>query len=49
MGNPQNQQMQAWDKMYPPDTWECTRARRIEAIQGNRNDVTETRCKEAGL
>ena len=49
MGRPQNQLMQAWDKMYPPDIWECTRARRIEVIQGNKNNITETRCKEFGL
>ena len=49
MGRPQNRQMQAWDRMYSPDAWECTRARRIEAIQGNRNNITETRCSEVGL
>jgi len=48
MGRPQQQLMEAWDKMYPPDQWECTRARRIAKIQGNVNEVTEARCKEAG-
>jgi deoxyribonuclease-1 len=49
MGRPQRQLMEAWDKMYPPEVWECTRARRITAIQGNPNSITEARCKEAGL
>jgi len=49
MGRPQRQLMEAWDKMHPPDAWECTRARRIAAIQGNRNETTEARCQEAGL
>jgi len=49
MGRPQRQLMEAWDKTYPPDAWECTRARRIEAIQGNPNPITQTRCKEVGL
>jgi deoxyribonuclease-1 len=49
MRRPENKQMQSWDKNYPPDAWECTRARRIEAVQGNRNNITETRCGEVGL
>ena len=49
MRRPENQQMQSWNKNYPPDAWECIRARRIEAVQGNRNNITETRCSEVGL
>ena len=49
MGRPQQQLMEAWDKMYPPDAWECTRARRIEALQGNPNAITQKRCQEAKL
>ena len=49
MGRPQQQLMDAWDKIYPPDAWECTRARRIADIQGNVNETTEARCKEVGL
>ena len=49
MGRPQNQLMEAWDKMYPPDQWECTRARRIAKVQGNVNEITENRCREHGL
>ena len=49
MGRPQQQLMEAWDAMYPPDAWECLRADRIAAIQGNRNEITEARCAENGL
>ena len=49
IGKPQQQQMEAWDKMYPPDQWECIRARRIAKVQGNVNEITEARCKELGL
>lgn len=41
--------MDAWDKMYPVDAWECTRARRIERLQGNENPFVKERCQEAGL
>ena len=41
--------MDAWDSMYPPDSWECTKARRIAKIQGDANEVTEKRCAEVGL
>ena len=34
----------AWDKNDPIDEWECERARRIEKIQGNRNDVVMENC-----
>jgi len=40
--------MDALDKMYPPDAWECTRAQRIAKIQGNVNEITEARCREVG-
>ena len=29
----------AWNKSDPVDEWECERAKRIEKIQGNRNEV----------
>jgi len=45
----QEQLMDAWDKMYPVDQWECTRAKRIEALQGNENPMVKGRCQEAGL
>ena len=49
MGGPAEKLMNAWDRMYPPDVWECARARRIAKIQGNSNEVTEARCRELGL
>jgi deoxyribonuclease-1 len=49
MGGPTEKLMEAWDKMYPPDAWECTRAKRIETIQGNENPVTKARCLELRL
>ena len=49
MSRQQAQLMDAWDKMYPVDAWECTRARRIERLQGNENPFVKERCQEAGL
>ncbi len=49
MGRPTEKLMDAWDKMYPPGAWECTRAKRIEAIQGNENHVTKARCLKLRL
>ena len=43
------QLMEAWDRQYPVDKWECTRARRIEAIQGNPNERVKEACRKAGL
>ena len=34
----------AWNKSDPVDQWECERARRIEKIQGNRNEVVMRDC-----
>ena len=34
----------AWNKSDPVDQWECERARRIERIQGNRNEVVLENC-----
>lgn len=49
MGRQQRQLMDAWDAMYPVDQWECTRARRIESLQGNGNPFVEEPCRKAGL
>ena len=49
MSKQQEQLMGAWDKQYPVDTWECTRAKRIEAMQGNENKFVKAPCQEAGL
>ena len=35
---------EAWHKSDPVDEWECERARKIERIQGNRNDVVIGNC-----
>ena len=38
-----------WSQQYPFDAWECTRARRIEALQGNENPLVKKQCVRAGL
>ena len=35
-------------KQHPVDEWECIRAKRIEKIQGNANNIVNKRCQEAG-
>lgn len=45
----QQQLFEAWDKMFPVDAWECTRAKRIEALQGNANARVKEPCQQAGL
>lgn len=49
MSRQQEQLMQAWDKQFPVDKWECTRAKRIEAMQGNENKFVKAPCQAAGL
>lgn len=49
MSRQQEQLMGAWDKMYPVDQWECTRAKRIEAVQGNENRFVKETCVEQGM
>ena len=34
-----------WNKSDPVDEWECERAKKIEKIQGNRNEVVMAECK----
>ncbi|MCG9599104.1 endonuclease [Vibrio sp. Isolate25] len=41
----QNQLMAAWNKLYPVDTWECERERRIFKIQGNHNPFVFKACQ----
>ncbi|MCG8611992.1 MAG: endonuclease [Pseudomonadales bacterium] len=45
LSNAQQKLMFAWHKKYPVTAWECERARRIEAIQGNRNPVVQDFCR----
>jgi len=49
MSKQQEQLMGAWDRQYPVDAWECTRAKRIEALQGNENRFVKAPCVAAGL
>jgi deoxyribonuclease-1 len=49
MGRREQRLMEAWNEAYPPDQWECARAERIAAIQGNSNRITEARCEEVGF
>ena len=34
----------SWDATYPVNKWECERAKIIESIQGNRNQILSARC-----
>lgn len=49
MSRQQEQLMDAWDRMHPVDQWECTRAKRIEALQSNENPMVKQKCEQAGL
>jgi deoxyribonuclease-1 len=49
MSESQRQLMNAWDKMYPVDAWECARAKKITALQKSDNDVVMSRCDAAGI
>lgn len=35
---------EAWDKTFPVSDWECRRAKKIKAVQGNENPVLSARC-----
>jgi len=45
MSRSQRQLMTTWDRLYPVSDWECQRALRIKAIQGNENHIMAARCK----
>ncbi len=49
MSKSQRQLMGAWDKMYPVDAWECTRAKKITNLQQSENKVVKSRCLSAGI
>ena len=38
-----------WNELYPVDQWECTRASRIAALQGNENRFVAEACRAKGL
>jgi len=49
IGRARTKLFDAWDRSDPVDAWECERARRIEAIQGNENPFVREPCQAAGL
>lgn len=49
MSRQQKQLMNAWDKMYPVNSWECQRAKKIASIQHSENLVLKSRCKATGM
>ncbi|ABM04301.1 Deoxyribonuclease I [Psychromonas ingrahamii 37] len=49
MSKSQKQLMNAWDKMYPVNEWECKRAKKITSLQGGDNNVVKLRCTDKGL
>lgn len=44
MSRQQRQLMNAWDKQYPVDSWECERTKKIAALQKGDNEVVQERC-----
>ena len=36
--------LEEWNRSDPEDEWECERARKIEKIQGNSNEVVMGNC-----
>lgn len=49
MSKSQNKLMNAWDRMYPVDAWECARTKKITRLQKSENDVVMSRCKAGGI
>lgn len=45
----QTQLMQAWNRQYPVNQWECVRDQRIERIQGNHNPYVIEQCRSYAL
>ena len=44
MSKQQRKLMEAWDKQYPVQPFECVRNKRIQAIQKNTNPILTQRC-----
>ena len=40
-----SEMMTRWNETYPVSDWECLRARRIEALQGNENPFVKEPCR----
>lgn len=49
LASAQKQLMEAWNKTYSVDAWECERNRLITKEQGNSNPFVETACKKLAL
>lgn len=49
MSAEQQKLMEKWNSEFPVDEWECIRAKRIEAFQGNENLFVKEPCKEKGV
>ena len=49
MSKSQRQLMNAWDKIYPVDAWECERADKISTLQRSQNDIVKSRCKAENI
>ena len=49
IGEPMHGILKTWDTKYPVTAWECTRAYRIEKVQGNSNEIVKNKCKNKGL
>ena len=45
----QTQLFTAWNKLYPVNSWECERERRIAKVQGNHNSYVLDACQAANL
>jgi len=45
MSKSQRQMMNAWDKMYPVNAWECERSKVISRLQNSDNTILNNRCK----
>jgi len=49
MSKSQRQLMDAWDKMYTVDAWECARAKEITSLQKSKNNIVKSRCQSARI
>lgn len=49
MSRQQRQLMNAWDKQYPVDSWECKRTKKITALQKGDNEIVKSRCAAKNL
>jgi len=45
LSSSQTKLMQAWNKQYPADSWECEREKRVFKIQGNHNSFVQEQCR----